>query len=152
MKKCKSCGCDLPTKRIELEFKHCVTCSTTERYGTVDIVYHKTGNTVQHVSAETAKQVNKLATRRGFGSSLGRISAGSAGGDFTKKKYEYGASIATIGSKEMFQTVGDEVMTKFEIFGYDSAMAHIQRCFNSVRINQIQAFKLKQVINALSGN
>ena len=152
MKKCKSCSCNLPTKRIELGFNQCVACSTTERYGTVDIVYHKTGNTVQHVSAETAKQVNKLATRRGFGSSLGRISAGSAGGDFTKKTYEYGASIATIGSPEMYQRIGDEVMTKFEIFGYESAMAHIQRAFNNARINQQQAYKLKQVINAISEN
>ena len=52
----------------------------------------------------------------------------------------------------MYQRVGDEVMTKYEIFGYDSAMAHIQRSFNNVRINQHQAYKLKQVINAISGN
>jgi len=150
--KCKSCDSDLPSKRVGLGFNHCIKCSTVERYGTVDIVYHKTGNTVQHVSAETAKEINKMATRRGFGSSLGRISAGSAGGEFTKKKYEYGASIAQVGSENMYQRIGDEVMSKFEIFGYEAAMIYIQKCFDNVRINQFQAFKLKQVINALSGN
>ena len=108
--KCKSCGCELPSKRSSLGFKQCVDCSTVERYGTVDIVYHKTGNTVQHVSAETAKQINKISSRRGFGSSLGRISAGSAGSEFTKKKYEYGASVATIGSPQMYERIGQEVM------------------------------------------
>ena len=150
--KCKSCGCEIPTKRVAMGFKQCVNCSTVERYGTVDIVYHKTGNTVQHVSAETAKQVNKLAARRGFGSSLGRISAGSSGGDFTKKKYEYGASTATIGSPEMYERIGQEVMLELEYSGYDAAIKLIDKSFHKLRINQQQSYKLKQVVNALSGN
>lgn len=150
--KCKSCSCDIPSKRIALGFKHCVSCSTVECYGTVDIVYHKTGNTVQHVSAETAKQVNKLASRRGFGSSLGRISAGSSGGDFSKKKYEHGASIAQVGSPEMYERVGQDVMLELEYLGYEAAIKLIDKSFNKLRINQQQSFKLKQVVNALSEN
>jgi hypothetical protein len=149
--KCKSCGCDVPSKRVAMGFKQCVNCSTVERYGTVDIVYHKTGNTVQHVSPETAKQINKLATRRGFGSSLGRISAGSSDGA-SKRKIVKGCSVATIGSPEMYNKVGQDVMLELEYGGYESAIKLIDKSYSQLRINQHQSYKLKQIVNALSGN
>lgn len=149
--KCKSCGCDVPSKRTAMGFKHCVNCSTVERYGTIDIVYHKTGNTVQHVDAETAKHVNKIARRGVFGSSLGRISAGSSDG-LGKRKIVKGCSVATIGSPEMYDKVGQDVMLELEYGGYESAIKLIDKSYSQLRINQHQSYKLKQIVNALSGN
>lgn len=147
--KCKSCSCIIPNKRIALGFKQCISCSTTERYGTIDIVYHKTGNTVQHVDAETAKHVNKIARRSVFGSSLGRISAGSSDG-LTKRKIIKGCSTATIGSPEMYDSVGRNVMLELEYSGIEAALKLIDKSFIQLRINQLQSYKLKQIVNALS--
>ena len=108
---CKNCGCGLPTKRIELGFKQCVNCSTVETYGTVDIVYHKTGNTVQHVDKETANQINKLSRRPGFGSNLGRI--GKGGVKEFSRKIEIGCNNNTIGSDGLYQKVHDKVELLF---------------------------------------
>ena len=44
---CKKCNSEIPKKRIDLGYTTCIDCSTVEQYGCVDIVYHKTGNTVQ---------------------------------------------------------------------------------------------------------
>ena len=141
---CKSCSKQIPTKRIELGYKHCVDCSTVETYGTIDIVYHKTGNTVEHVDKETANHVNKLARRSGFGSSLGKIKSG--GGDEFSKKIEIGCSTAKIGSPEMFKRTGEEMMFNYEVFGLEKAYECIEKAYNNVRITSGERAKLIRLI------
>lgn len=143
---CKKCGSNLPTKRIELGYKECVECSTVDTYGTIDIVYHKTGNTVQHVDKETAAHINKISKRPGFGSSLGRI--GKGGHKEFSSKINIGASTVFIGSEAMFEKVGKEAMFKLDILGLDKAIAYLDRCLENITINHQQYNKIKQAIIA----
>ena len=144
---CKNCGCGLPTKRIELGFKQCVNCSTVETYGTVDIVYHKTGNTVQHVDKETANQINKLSRRTGFGSNLGRI--GKGGVKEFSRKIEIGCNNNTVGSEGLYQKVHDKVELLYDTFGYTKAANYIAQSLQDYRINTQQANKLKRMLDLL---
>ena len=75
--KCVSCKSDISVHRLELlpETKFCVTCSKEESVGCVDIIYHKTGNTIQIMPKSKADFINKSARRNGFKSSL----SGSSG-------------------------------------------------------------------------
>ncbi len=66
MNKCK-CGIMIPEGRINLGYITCVNCSTTEQYGCVAISNHKTGNTIQVVSKQVADNINRLASRKGYG-------------------------------------------------------------------------------------
>ena len=70
---CNKCKSEIPAKRVELGYKVCVKCSTVESYGCVDIVYHKTGNTVQPVDKRTAELINKASRRSGFGVMRGML-------------------------------------------------------------------------------
>ena len=138
---CKNCGNNLPTKRIELGFKQCVDCSTVETYGTVDIVYHKTGNCVQHVDKETAAHINKIARRPGFGSSLGRI--GKGGHTEFSRKLEHGCSTSSVGVTEAgFNRIGEEAMEKLDILGLDKAIQFVKRKHESALITTQQYNKL----------
>ena len=68
MMPCIKCGNDMPTLRFaKYGYKHCVNCSSVERVGGVPITNHKTGNTIQVVSMDMAKRINKAAQRQGYG-------------------------------------------------------------------------------------
>ena len=84
--KCKNCDKDIPQKRIELGFKKCVNCSDTEKYGVVDVVYHKTGNTVEIMDAKSAEAINKAAKRSGYGVMRGMTKGGSKSVSLYKPK------------------------------------------------------------------
>jgi len=144
---CKNCKSKLPEKRVVLGYKYCTTCSTEEVYGTIDIVYHKTGNTVQHVSKETADKINKDSRRSGFGSSLGKIKSGGPS-EFTRK-LEVGCSTSTIGSEGLYQQVHDRVELFYETFGYTKAAGYIGQALNECKINTQQANKLKRMLDIL---
>lgn len=145
---CKSCHKELPNKRIELGFAHCTDCSTIDAYGTVDITYHKTGNTVQHVDKDTARNINKRARRNTYGSNLGTIKSG--GYDEFKRKIEVGCSTSFVGSKEMFERVGNEAMFKLDLLGLDKALDYVKRKYESLSINQQQYNKLVVTLTEFS--
>lgn len=63
MSRCK-CGNDIPQGRVALGFFNCVSCSSTEMYSYVPIIYHKTGNTIQIVDQATSKAVHKSWRRK----------------------------------------------------------------------------------------
>ena len=141
---CKSCSKEIPTKRVELGFNQCVDCSTTETYGTIDIVYHKTGNTVEHVDKKTAAHVNKISRRAGFGSSLGKIKSG--GHKEFSKKIEKGCSTVTIGSANMFERVGNEMLLQYEIGGLERAYKYLEKALDNISITNGQYCTLKRVM------
>ena len=68
-KACK-CGNELHPVRIKYGYDTCVSCSTAEKYGCVDIIHHKTGNNIQILSREDANTIAKLTRRRGYGTYL----------------------------------------------------------------------------------
>ena len=65
--KCKN---TIPQPRVDLGYKVCVTCSTTERYGCAPLINHKTGNSIQIMSSSDAAIIAKLTRRRGYGTML----------------------------------------------------------------------------------
>ena len=66
------CKCDntIPQGRVDLGYKVCVDCSTTEAYGCAPLINHKTGNTIQIVTQEVAKALHKAGRRKGYGTCL----------------------------------------------------------------------------------
>jgi len=68
--KCK-CNKQIPNGRLVLGFKVCVTCSSVEAYGCAPLINHKTGNSIQIMSASDAKKIAKMTQRRGYGTMLG---------------------------------------------------------------------------------
>jgi hypothetical protein len=58
------CTAIIPQGRIDLGYKTCIKCSTTEQYSYVPIIEHKTGNTIQIVSQATSAAVHKSWRRK----------------------------------------------------------------------------------------
>ena len=70
MLQCK-CGDIIPQGRVDLGYKVCVSCSTTEQYGCAPLINHKTGNSIQIMSSRDAEKIARLTRRRGYGTMLG---------------------------------------------------------------------------------
>ncbi len=69
--KCNKCNSTIPQGRVNLGYKVCVNCSTTEQYGCAPLINHKTGNSIQIMSSSDAAQIARLTRRRGYGTMLG---------------------------------------------------------------------------------
>jgi len=65
--KCKNI---IPSVRVSLGYNTCVNCSTTEAYGCVPLINHKTGNSIQILSKSDAAKIAKMTQRRGYGTML----------------------------------------------------------------------------------
>ena len=70
---CIKCDNIIPQGRVDLGYKVCVNCSTTEAYGCAPLINHKTGNSIQIMSSSDAARISKLTQRRGYGTMLGAI-------------------------------------------------------------------------------
>ena len=68
---CIKCKIKIPQGRVNLGYKTCVNCSTTEAYGCAPLINHKTGNSIQILSASDAAKIAKMTQRRGYGTMLG---------------------------------------------------------------------------------
>ena len=151
--KCKGCYKDIPQKRLELGFKKCVNCSDTEKYGVIDVVYHKTGNTVEITDAKTAEAVNKASKRSGYGVMRGMTKGGSksiSNYNPKGKLRENCVSLSFVGNEVTFNKVGEKAMLFFEIDGIESALEIIEKSFNNTEINISQSNKLRQVFESLN--
>ena len=69
--KCIKCNDIIPQGRVNLGYKVCVNCSTTEQYGCAPLINHKTGNSIQIMSSRDAEKIARLTRRRGYGTMLG---------------------------------------------------------------------------------
>jgi hypothetical protein len=151
--KCKGCDKEIPQKRIELGFKKCVNCSDTEKYGVVDVVYHKTGNTVEITDAKTAEAVNKAAKRSGYGVMRGMTKGGSKMSSTYnpkgKSKNTNCVSTSFVGTTVSFNKIGEKAMLFFEVAGIDAAYEVIEKAFKEMEINIYQRNKLRQVFENL---
>ena len=67
--KCK-CKKIIPQTRVNLGYNNCVDCSTVEEYGCAPVINHKTGNSIQIMSASDAAKIAKITQRRGYGTML----------------------------------------------------------------------------------
>ena len=67
------CKCDkiIPEGRVNLGFRVCVSCSSVKAYGCAPVINHKTGNSIQIMSARDAERIARLTRRKGYGTMLG---------------------------------------------------------------------------------
>ena len=145
---CTNCGTNIPTKRADLGYKTCIECSTTESYGCVNIINHKTGNTVQVMSKEQAAMINKIGDRKRFGTIL---RGGSKSDNYNPKKVIYGGcSTSFVGSKELFDEVGEKAVNMLELRGLDAALSLIDKECKEYTISGTQAFRIKQIVQILN--
>ena len=143
---CKKCNSKMPKARVALGFVHCTECSEVETYGCVDIVYHKTGNTVQVMTKEQAASINKHARKR-FGTVL---KGGSKSTTYNPKGIVKGCSTSFVGTDEAYERVGQMMMDLLDAKGFDTASAYIDRQVANYSIRSTQAFKLKQLLNTIT--
>lgn len=71
---CISCTSTIPEGRLKIlpGTRTCVNCSTTQRVGGHTVISGKnTYSEVQIVSAEMARDLNRMQSRRGFGVATG---------------------------------------------------------------------------------
>jgi len=145
---CNKCKSEIPTKRVELGYKVCVKCSTVESYGCVDIVYHKTGNTVQPVDKRTAELINKASRRSGFG-----VMRGMLAGQSQKQKLS-GVGICKVApivtpSDDAFEEVGSKAMDLLETLGYDAASEYIYESIRGSIISIAQSHRLFNILKSM---
>jgi hypothetical protein len=144
MRFCSKCDNQIAQERYDLGFRECLDCSTVEKKKALDVIFHKTGNCLQHLDAKEYNDVAKRFLRGGFRSNLGQIKG--AGYKEFSRKIEVGCSLAKVGSEAMFNKVGEEAMFKLDILGLDKALAYLDRCYTDVKITAGELVKLKNVI------
>jgi hypothetical protein len=141
-----TCGYHIPDARVKLGFKDCVSCSSQEKYGFINIINHKTGNTIQVMPREQAENINKVGDRKRFGTIL---KGGSKNTNYNPKNIKIGCSVSFVGSKINFEESGKRVMNIFENDGKQKAFEQIEREMKNLNIDKHQASKLKQIISFL---
>lgn len=147
-KKLCVCGNEIPVKRLELGFKECVKCSKVEGYGCVDVVYHKTGNTVQIMDKKSAEQYNKMARRTGFGIMSGLRSGKASEPPKTPLSDRPVGRDPFLGSKKSFEVWGERAMLKYESRGLEEALRLVERAAKDFEITDFQAAKISKILKA----
>jgi len=140
---CKKCNETIPQGRVDLGYSVCVECSEVERYGCVDIVHHKTGNTIQVLPKHEAEQAHKLTQRTGFGT-LRSLRSGKA----HKEKRVLGkcCSNAFIGSEKSFEDVGKQCMLWIELEDYERVIKTLDRAKTKSDISNDQYNRLLRIM------
>jgi hypothetical protein len=148
-KLCK-CGQEIPTKRVELGYNVCVNCSKVEVYGCVDVVYHKTGNTIEIMPKEAVEQYNKLARRSGFGIMSGLRSGKASEMPKTPISNKPVGRDPFITSKKNFENTGEKAMLKMESHGLDKALEYLYKCVSDFEISKPEGEKIARVLKETS--
>ena len=145
--KCISCKVIIPEQRLKMlpNTKECVECSSEEAKGAVDIVYHKTGNTIQIMDKAQADAINKSARRSGFGS-LRAMKGGSGGGDM---KVTLGTTsiIPRQSTREDFEITGKKMMEMMEWKDREGIIQYLNTRLNQRSINSSQFRQLNDILN-----
>ena len=149
MRYCTKCDNKVPQERYDLGFRDCVDCSSVEKKRALDIIVHKTGNSIQHLDAADYKDVEKRFLRGGFRSNLGSIKGGGHK-EFSGKLTNSGASVARVGSPEMYKKAGEEAMLYLEYEGLDKAFSFLDKEYKRARLSEGELMKLKKTLKAFS--
>ena len=149
--KCIKCGNGISPQRLKIlpNTKECVGCSTTEAVGCVDMVYHKTGNTIQILPKAEADKINKMAKRTGFGAM-----ASLKGGSGREEKIKLTGKTAVIrkSTDADFEIAGKQMMYWLDLGYPEKARRVIESSFDSRLINGTQKNKLYQILEHITIN
>jgi hypothetical protein len=141
---CK-CGATIPAGRVALGYRVCTSCSNVERYGAVDVIFHKTGNTLQILPASTAEAIQKAGRRSGFGSMAG-MRRGS-----TSDSLGIRGGLKKLPTPEEFQEAGERAMKAYLAEGASAAFRSLQESADQNVITLIQLRKMKETFLQLEG-
>jgi hypothetical protein len=152
--RCK-CGEHIHPKRIEMGFRTCVKCSTTEAYRAHLVVHHKTGHTFDIVkSAEEAEELAKYS-RNGFGASRGK-----RGDDFgfhgsTASEEHVVNSPKVLQRKtieveeEMDEESAKRVLADFDRGGRYAALSTAEVLLKEAKLSSKAYLQLRTIINTM---
>jgi len=144
---CVKCNISIPDARIKAlpETKVCVDCSSEQAKGAVDIVYHKTGNTIQIMDKESADAINKAARRSGFGS-LAALK-GSSGGSTGKVKLGSFGEIPRMPTREDFERVGSKMIDMLDWKSRKEIINFLESKLDDRTISGFHFRKLKLILD-----
>lgn len=140
---------EIPSVRISMGYQTCVKCSTVESYGCIDIVYHKTGNTVQVVDKSTSAEINKLSKRAGFGVMRGMKSGAASTLPKTKISNSPVGVDPFVGKEKLLNEWGEKAMIKYELYGAETALTFIETQVKRKEIPEYVGSKIKRVIEGI---
>jgi hypothetical protein len=143
---CKQCGEKIPIQRLKIlpNSKECVKCSTTEAVGCVDMVFHKTGNTIQILPKSDADKINKLARRTTFGA-MSSLKGGSGKED--KIRLKGTTAVIRKSTEDDFKLVGEKMMYWLELGYINKAIDVINSSFQSRLISAAQLNRLRTILD-----
>jgi len=127
------CTHNIPKQRLALGYTTCVECSTVEKYGCIDTINHKTGNSIQVMSREDADKASKLLQRAGY-STLRALSGKSV---TKKRKIGKGCRLTDVGSEQLYEQVGKTYVNYYDV-DQDLAARYLQRALDNYEISQLQ--------------
>jgi hypothetical protein len=145
---CTKCKEDIDSRRLKAlpRTKVCVNCSTEEYVSCVDVIYHKTGNTIQIMDKESADKIKKLSRRSGFGIMAG-MKGGSGGG--TSSKVLGNVTVFRIPTEEDYQSVLLRLGEMIDFASREKCLKYVERQYESKLISSKHLFNLKTIIDTL---
>jgi len=145
---CTKCKDKINARRLKAlpQTKVCVNCSTAEAVSCVDVIYHKTGNTIQIMDKESADKINKLAKRSGFG-----IMAGMKGGSGGATKTTSLGKVAVwrVPTEEDYQRALKRVGELIDLENREKCLKYAQQQYDSKLINSKHLYNLRTIIDTL---
>lgn len=144
---CK-CGNRIPDVRENLGYTSCVECSTEEKWGCAQVVYHKTGNTIEVIKdKELCEQINAMAERTSFGVCRGMT------GNYKKKSTNKSVQKRKQRTKKpTFDEIGFNAMNINEKEGVMNASKYLDECLKKKFISTYQYNKIQSIIFSLNNN
>ena len=145
---CTKCKENIDSRRLKAlpKTKVCVNCSTAEAVSCVDVIYHKTGNTIQIMDKESADKINKLAKRSGFGIMAG-MKGGSGGA--TKTTSLGNVAVWRVPTEEDYQIALKRVGELIDLENREKCLKYAQQQYDSKLINSKHLFNLRTIIDTL---
>lgn len=147
---CKSCGFEIPKRRLEIlpGCVVCTACSSEEKFSGVPVINHKTGNEVQVVKdPSVAAEFLKKSSRTGYGTLRG-VSSGNTGISKRKVKGLSGTTSAVPGRID-FERAGKIAMNEYECYGIIKCKRYLDTAVSNRNITKLQAEKILQLITEI---
>lgn len=143
---CK-CGNIIPKQRIQLGYNTCVNCSEEKPKGYVDIIVHKTGNSLEILDYDDAKKMEKLSKRRGFGS----YSSLSGSSSNSKKLSGTGAFTGKYGL-DLFNEVCETALIFLEEFSSKKATEYVEKKYKELTISEYSRNRIIEILKQFQKN
>lgn len=148
--KCK-CGSKIPEARAKLGYKVCVECSTEEKVGCVDVVYHKTGNTIEITDKETAEKIRKLSRRNSKGIMVGMRPSQKSMAYQPSGKIDCQRLLerAVQADPVQFEKDGAKAVEIMEADGMDAAVKWLGKRVTDLWITPVQMGRIRAILEAM---